>query len=152
MGAIYFYRKQDPYFCFTNFYLSSFKDRNGKVWKTSEHYYQAQKFINTEPKYAEEIRLASSPWKTKKMGNNSEHKLDSKWEEIKVDKMEEAMYYKFGTTEKLKKMLLKTKDKRLMLCSTNPFWGGELNIVGYLLMKVRERLKKEEQCNIIFED
>ena len=45
--AIYFYSTRDhPYGCFSNFAPYGF-DLAGQWWRTSEHYYQAQKFAGT---------------------------------------------------------------------------------------------------------
>lgn len=33
----------------------------GQLWKTTEHFFQAAKFFNTEPEWAEEIRNAERP-------------------------------------------------------------------------------------------
>ena len=52
--AIYFYKINDNYGCFSNFAHYDFV-LDGKKWMTSEHYFQAQKFCGTE--YEEIIRL-----------------------------------------------------------------------------------------------
>lgn len=45
--AIYFYKINEKYGCFSNFAHYDF-ELNGKRWMTSEHYFQAQKFFGTE--------------------------------------------------------------------------------------------------------
>jgi N-glycosidase YbiA len=54
--TIYFYgSKEEPYGCFSNFSPHGF-ELDDTWWPTSEHYFQAQKFVGTP--YAEEIRRA----------------------------------------------------------------------------------------------
>jgi ribA/ribD-fused uncharacterized protein len=45
--AIYFYKINEPYGCFSNFSPHGFELEN-KYWSTSEHYFQAKKFTGTE--------------------------------------------------------------------------------------------------------
>ncbi len=57
---INFYLTDDPYGEFSNF--ASFPIQlNGKIWPTTEHYFQAQKFAGTE--HEEQIRVELSPMK-----------------------------------------------------------------------------------------
>ncbi len=56
---INFYSTSDDYGDFSNFAAWPIKV-DGKTWPTSEHYFQAQKFL--DEKYREEIRRVSSPW------------------------------------------------------------------------------------------
>lgn len=65
--VIYFYKTNDEYGCFSNFAHFPFC-LDGKMWMTSEHYFQAQKFYNTI--YEEKIRLLDNPMKAAKMGRN----------------------------------------------------------------------------------
>ena len=48
-----------------NGWLSNFApypvELDGKVWPTSEHYYQAQKYLLHDPEYAEKIRSKKYP-------------------------------------------------------------------------------------------
>ena len=55
---------------------------DGKRWITSEHYFQAQKFIGTE--YAEAIRLLDNPMKAAEMGRNRDLPLRTDWEQVKT--------------------------------------------------------------------
>ena len=45
--AIYFYKINDEYGCFSNFSRHGF-EIGGKYWKTSEHYFQAQILVEIE--------------------------------------------------------------------------------------------------------
>ena len=86
--AIYFYRTNDKYGCFSNFAHYSFV-LDGKKWMTSEHYFQAQKFCNTQ--YEEMIRLLDNPMKAAKFGRSIELPLREDWEKIKDNVMRKAV-------------------------------------------------------------
>ena len=58
--AIYCYKINEEYGCFSNFAHYGF-ELDGEWWITSEHYFQAQKIYNT--KYEEIIRLLDNPMK-----------------------------------------------------------------------------------------
>src|SRR5437867_9431666 len=58
MRKILFYRVSEGYGEFSNFSPHPI-ELKGKVWPTNEHYFQAQKFADTE--HEEAIRLAKSP-------------------------------------------------------------------------------------------
>ncbi len=63
---INFYSTSDDYGDFSNFAAWPIKV-DGKTWPTSEHYFQAQKFL--DEKYREEIRSGFLPlWSAARMG------------------------------------------------------------------------------------
>jgi len=66
------------YRCFSNFYQASITI-NGKTWPTTEHYFQALKFIYN-PEYQEKIRAASNPYAAKSMGRSKNYNIDSDWD------------------------------------------------------------------------
>lgn len=86
--AIYFYKVNEEYGCFSNFSHHGF-ELDGKWWMTSEHYFQAQKFYGTE--YAELICLLDNPMKAAEMGKNRNLTLRGDWEEVKDDVMRKAI-------------------------------------------------------------
>jgi N-glycosidase YbiA len=65
--VIQFYSTRDEYGCFSDFapYPITLK---GKVWPTSEHYSQAQRFAGAE--HEEAIRLVKSPTIAARMGRS----------------------------------------------------------------------------------
>jgi len=79
--AIKFYKVNEQYGCFSNFSRHEF-ELNGKVWCTSEHYFQAQKFVGSQ--YEEEIRLLKSPMEAAKLGRDRSKPLRKDWEEKKM--------------------------------------------------------------------
>lgn len=145
--VINFYLTNGEYGCFSNFsrHHIFLKD---KIWKTSEHYFQAQKFAGT--KHEEELRLADSPMEVAKMGRDRKRPLRRDWEEVKDNIMREALRAKFTQNKDLKKILLETGDAELVEHTANDnYWGdggdgSGKNMLGKLLMEFREELKNEE--------
>jgi ribA/ribD-fused uncharacterized protein len=144
--VINFYSTGDAYGCFSNFAASPFKI-GGKIWKTSEHYFQAQKFAGTE--HEEELRLVDSPMVVARMGRSRQRPLRRDWETVKDDIMREALRAKFTQHEDLKKILLETGDAILVEHTANDnYWGdggdgSGRNMLGKLLMELREELVDE---------
>jgi N-glycosidase YbiA len=144
--VINFYSTRDAYGCFSNFsrHHLFLKD---KVWKTSEHYFQAQKFAGTE--YEEKVRLAHSPKEAAELGRNRKFPLRKDWEAVKDDIMREALRAKFTQNKELKEILLKTGDIHLVEHTHNDFYwadggdGSGKNMLGKLLMELREELNNE---------
>ncbi len=73
MMPIYFYTNTGPYACFSNFSPHGFYV-DGIYWKTAEHFYQAQKFTDTE--YVEKIRLANTPKIARELGRSRKFESD----------------------------------------------------------------------------
>lgn len=105
---IKFYKVNDKYGCFSNFSPYGF-EYDGKYWKTSEHYFQAQKFIGTE--YEELIRLSTTPMEAAIMGRDKQKPLRKDWENVKDDIMRRSVLEKFKTNEGIQKILLSTGSK-----------------------------------------
>ena len=145
--VINFYSTKDDYGCFSNFAAYPFRI-DGKTWKTSEHYFQAQKFAGTE--HEEELRLVASPMVVARMGRSRQRPLRKDWEITKDDIMREALRAKFTQNEELKKILLETGDAHLVEHTTNDrYWGdggdgSGKNMLGKLLMELRDELKNEQ--------
>jgi N-glycosidase YbiA len=144
--VINFYSTKDAYGCFSNFAAYPLKLK-GKTWKTSEHYFQAQKFAGTS--HEEEIRLIDSPMVAARAGRSRQRPLREDWEAVKDDIMREALRAKFTQHEDLKKILLETGDAVLVEHTTNDrYWGdggdgSGLNMLGKLLMELRDELRNE---------
>lgn len=119
----------------------------GKLYPTSEHAYQASKFV--EEKIIEDIRAATSPLLAKSiakrnLGTSAEKK---DWKISKVLMMEQILIAKLSQHEEVKQALLSTGDKEIAEDSpTDYFWGigedgGGENTLGKLWMKLRSGLK-----------
>jgi ribA/ribD-fused uncharacterized protein len=141
---INFYSTKDEYGCFSNFSAHPI-ELNGKIWKTSEHYFQAQKFVDTE--HEEAIRLIESPMVAAQMGRDRRKPLRKDWEVVKIPVMREALIAKFTQHPDLQEILLATDNALLVEHTANDnYWGdgGDgfgLNMLGKLLMEVREELR-----------
>ena len=145
-GPIRFYNRGEPYYEFTNFFSAPiFLD--GKVWPTTEHYFQAQKFIGTP--FAEVIRNFEAPRQAFDLSRNPavSRWRRKDWDEVKMDIMRKALLAKFTQYYSLRQSLLGTKDKMLIEHSPHDkFWGnggddsGE-NHLGMLLMELRFELQ-----------
>jgi hypothetical protein len=152
MNQILFYRQNDSYGEFSNFSAHPFK-LNGRVWPTSEHYFQAQKFAGTE--HEEAVRNAKTPSMAAKLGRSRSLPLRTDWETVKDDVMRTALRAKFEQHPKLKSLLLSTGDAELIEHTRNDsYWadGGDgtgKNRLGILLMELRAELilKTEPTAN-----
>jgi ribA/ribD-fused uncharacterized protein len=144
MASIRFYRSGDKHGCFSNFSRHPVVMK-GKVWPTSEHYFQAQKFAGTE--HEEAIRTASGPGDAARMGRDRRRPLRPDWEQVKDDIMREVVLAKFTQHEDLKRILLETGDAELVEHTANDaYWadggdGSGRNMLGKILMEVRGRLR-----------
>ena len=134
----------------SNFFVGApFVDYNGTEWKTSEHYYQAQKVLSPE-----KILKAETPGEAKRLSRELPSRPD--WHEVKVDIMYTALRMKFEQWPKYKDYLIQTEDYKLVEGNWwhDNFWGdcycdkcenivGQ-NMLGTLLMKLRNRLIWQE--------
>lgn len=142
--VINFYSTADEYGEFSNF--APYPVRlGGKVWPTTEHYFQAQKFQDDAQREA--IREAKSPMIAARMGRDRKKKLRRDWESAKVGVMTEAVRAKFTQHEELRALLLGTGDARLVEHTENDdYWGdggdgSGRNMLGQVLMRVRAELR-----------
>ncbi len=144
MKRILFYRVNEPYGELSNFAPFPF-ELKGKIWPTSEHYFQAQKFAGTDQEEA--IRLAETPMVAATMGRSREQMLRLGWEGVKDDIMREALRAKFTQHPSLQAFLLATGDAELVEHTNNDrYWadggdGGGRNRLGQLLMELRAHLR-----------
>lgn len=97
--VIRFYETNKPYGCFSNFARYPL-EIEGKLWPTSEHYFQAMKFAGTE--HEELIRLAPAAMEAANMGRDRTRPLRRDWEERKVSVMKEAVRAKVEQHEEVK--------------------------------------------------
>jgi N-glycosidase YbiA len=143
--VIKFYSTGDAFGEFSNF--AHFPIRlKGRTWPTTEHYFQAQKFVGTDDAHAEAIRKAGSPMIAARMGRDRKKKLRRDWESVKVSVMREALLAKFEQHPELRELLLSTADAKLVEhTERDDYWGdggngSGRNMLGQLLMEVRRRL------------
>ena len=144
--AIEFYSTADAYGAFSNFSAHPFT-LDGKPWPTSEHYFQAQKFVTTSPQHAEEIRKANSPMLAARLGRSRKVKMRRDWDSVKDQVMRKAVLRKFETHADIRELLLGTGDEKLVEKTTDDlYWGcgtsgtGK-NRLGQILEEVRATLR-----------
>lgn len=146
---ILFYNIDEPFG-----FLSNFSDHpilcKGIIWKTTEHYFQAQKFSNRS--LEEKIRLSNSPMSAKNIAKEYRSQRLSEWDRVKNDIMYKALYAKFTQHPDLRSKLLLTGNAEIREHTSNDFYwadGGDSsgkNILGKLLMKLRGGLANKEKC------
>lgn len=142
--TIYFYSTREEYGCFSNFSTHGFV-LDDLYWSTSEHYFQAQKFIGTS--HVEQIRMTKTPKDAAKMGRERTRPLRPDWEQVKDDIMRQAVLRKFETHADIREILLATGNQEIVENSAiDWYWGcgadgSGKNMLGIILMAVREKLR-----------
>ena len=145
--AIFFYKVSDAYGCFSNFSPHSIH-LGDLTWPTSEHYYQAQKYIGTpDQDICDAIRHAPTPEAAAALGRTPHYWVRPDWDNIKPRIMYQAVWTKFSTHLDIQAILLATGDELIVENSDrDPYWGcgadgqGE-NRLGKILMQVRHELR-----------
>lgn len=142
--VINFYSQHGYYGEFSNFAPYPIH-LDGKKWKTTEHYFQAQKFKNS--KLQAKVRGARTPGLAAAIGRNRSNPLRRDWEKVKIDVMRKAVHAKFTQHQDLRKLLVETGDAIIVEHTKNDkFWGdggnghGQ-NWLGKILMEIREEIK-----------
>jgi N-glycosidase YbiA len=144
--TIEFYRPNMPYGFFSNFSRHPIR-LGGKVWATSEHYFQAQKFAGTE--HEEFARLAPTPREAAQIGRDRSRPLRPDWESVKDNIMRQAVRAKFTQHPELGAELLATADVQIVEHTTKDgYWGdggdgSGKNMLGRILMEIRAELRSQ---------
>ncbi|GJE95793.1 NADAR family protein [Phanerochaete sordida] len=147
-SPLLFYEKDQPFYEFTNFaaYPVMFE---GKEYPTSEHLFQAQKFISKRPDLAERIRTAPTSREALSEATQLRRLQRSDWFEVNISVMEDVVAAKFTQHPFLRDMLLSTGNRELVYASPiDAFWGyGKdkhgRNELGKALMRARDRLRAD---------
>lgn len=146
---VYFYdTNENPYGCFTNFSRHGF-ELDGEWWKTSEHYFQAEKFVGTP--YQEEIRHLPTPREVFNLARNLKDLIRPDWRQVKDDVMRKAVLRKFEFNLDIRAVLLATGDALLVEASpVDYYWGRGAdgkgkNMLGIILMEVRTELRDRDR-------
>jgi len=143
---VYFYDvHENPYGCFTNFSQHGF-ELDGDWWPTSEHYFQAQKFVGTP--HAEQIRKLSTPRDAFNTAHSLKLLVRPDWLKARDDVMRKAVLRKFQFNPEIRAILLATGDALLVEHSpVDNYWGcgadgkGQ-NQLGTILMEVGDQLRQ----------
>ena len=116
----------------------------GILYPTPEHAFQAMKTFDEDKRH--DIASLDSPGKAKRAGRKVT--LRSNWEKVKIKVMYDIIKIKFSQ-EDMKKKLIETGDMFIQEGNTwkDTAWGVDiktgagLNILGNLLMIIREEIK-----------
>ena len=140
-------------FFLSNFFVSRMSVLFDKVFievPTVEHAYQAYKTLDE----VERIKILSAPGPGAAKRLGKQVTIRSDWDLIKVPVMLNLLRIKF-TNPTLKQWLLDTKDATLIEGN----WGGDKvwgvcngegrNMLGTLLMNIREEIRNEDQRSIM---
>mgnify|MGYP001278912585 CR=1 FL=1 len=117
---------QKSYPQFSNFWPAEIH-LDGELWQTSEHYYQAAKFV--DPAIIEQIKTAQTPGKAKGFSRRPA---------------------KFQQHESLRNLLISTGNEHIVEGNEhNDFYGigagNGKNTIGKILISVRDELREEGQ-------
>lgn len=134
------------YFFLSNFYEKAPFVMDGIRYQNSEAAFQSYKCRN----YNDRKQFADlNPSEAKRLGRHVQ--LRDNWEEIKVDVMYRVLYEKFSQNQSCKSRLLATGTAELIEGNDwgdivwGKFNGHGSNYLGKMLMRVRERMRSEEQ-------
>ncbi|KAJ6611490.1 hypothetical protein B0H10DRAFT_2056247 [Mycena sp. CBHHK59/15] len=144
-ARILFYESTDPHYGFTNFSAHDVI-YHGKRYPTSEHLFQAMKFIDTCPEVAEKIRTVSErPRDAFNEAHAYKRYQRADWLKVNIEMMDDVLLHKFTQHQDLKAELLGTGDAELIENSPyDAFWGNGKDKQGRNeLGKALERLRSE---------
>lgn len=145
--TVCFYKPNESFGLLTNFARLPI-EVDGKVWPTTEHYFQAEKFHDEA--YRERIRTAETPREAADLGRSRDVPLRPDWEAIKDDVMRRAIAEKVRQHQSVQDVLLATGDSLLVEHSSiDNYWsdggdGSGKNMLGKILMEVRRKLRSGE--------
>jgi ribA/ribD-fused uncharacterized protein len=143
--TIRFYRVSDKFGWMSNFAGYPI-ELDGRTWPTSEHYFQAQKFLERE--HQEAIRQTASAMIAARMGRDRKRPLRKDWESVKVDLMRRAVLAKFTQHADLQQLLLATGEAKIVEHTRrDSYWGdggdgSGRNMLGRILMEVRDAIAR----------
>lgn len=143
-NKLLFYSHNSPYYELTNVYPAAISV-GGKIWQSSEHFYQAMKF--TDAALQEEIRQSKTSRQALAIADKYRNHVRADWRQIHMSIMALGVYTKFAQYEQLSKLLLGTGNKVLIQDSGHKdilFGAGARytgrNYLGRILMLVRVML------------
>ncbi|KAH9932375.1 uncharacterized protein B0H18DRAFT_1137707 [Fomitopsis serialis] len=144
--AIRFYHRDEPYYEFTNFAPYAIH-WDGRMYPTTEHLFQAHKFMPHRPDLAERIRCLPSSRAALQEAGNLRPLQRTDWFEVNVRVMDDVLEAKVSQHFSLRDMLLQTGTSELVEDSpVDSFWGcGQdglgRNELGKALMRLRDKLR-----------
>lgn len=144
-NPIGFYERE--FYCFSNF--SSFQVKwKGKLWPTSEHAYQASRFLGKNPQVVAKILKAKSADEAYRIAIKNLDEDFTKYRDMDLKYMEDICRHKLNQNPYVMRKLLQTGKRKIVEDSPNDaFWGwgpnkDGRNELGKIWMKLRKELKK----------
>jgi len=144
--------------CFSQWWQAPFTEE-GKRYATAEHWMMEKKALLFDDQLvAKKILEAKSPAEAKKLGREVNNFSESLWNENRFEIVVAGNLHKFSQHPELKSFLLNSQNRILVeaspvdsiwgigLAASDPkalnpqAWRG-LNLLGFALMEVRDRLK-----------
>jgi ribA/ribD-fused uncharacterized protein len=141
--VIRFYETDRPYGLFSNFSRHPITI-DGRLWPTSEHFFQAEKFEDREQQ--ELVRAAKSPFLAAQMGRDRARPMRRDWEQVRDDVMRNVLDAKMMQHDDVRGVLLSTCGASIVEHTANDsYWGdggdgAGCNRLGIFLMELRDRL------------
>ena len=138
-------------------YLANYSNhgftKNGIFYKTVEHYYQSEKF--DDPEIKKRIINAPTPKEASNIGRDRSIIRKENFKEIKNQVMFDGILEKFRQNRDIAYKLIETRNKKIAEATIDEYYWGigkdksGKNVIGDILVKVRERIKREILDNII---
>lgn len=152
LEPIKFYTTKDEHGYMSNF--ARYKiDCFGRVWQTSEHAYQAQKFTGMNVEDYDAVFRADRPMVAAALGRDPNRPIRPDWDSVKDDVMRFVVAHKFSQNPDIREKLLATGDRPLFEYDTkrgDQYWaidkfGRGKNMLGTILMEAREVFREDAQ-------
>lgn len=122
-NKIEFYKAGNINGFYSNLFPAPFVDNENVYWPTSEHYYQAHKFVNN-PEIMEELRNVKKPRDVAFLGR-SKSPISITWEQDKDSVMKTAIRYKFEQNKQLKQYLIDSGSVEIIeVTKHDKYWGN----------------------------
>jgi len=138
-------------------YLANYSNhgftKNGVFYKTVEHYYQSEKFSDEELK--KKIINAPTPKEASNIGRDRSNIRIEGFTSIKNQVMFDGILEKFRQNRDIAYKLIETRNNKIAEATIDEYYWGigkdksGKNVIGDILVKVRERIKKEILDSII---
>ncbi|MBE6146327.1 MAG: DUF1768 domain-containing protein [Firmicutes bacterium] len=138
-------------------YLANYSNhgftKNGIFYKTVEHYYQSEKF--DDPEIKNKIINADTPKEASNIGRDRNLKRIDDFKSIKNQVMFDGILEKFRQNRDIAYKLIETRNKKIAEATIDEYYWGigkdksGKNVIGDILVRVRERIKEEILDSII---
>lgn len=143
------------FYMFSNF--SAFAvEFDQRLWPTSEHAYQAMKFMDFD--IQEAIRAERSAHTAMKLAQSMPEKYRENWDRDKVEWMEQICRAKLQQHEYIQRKLMETGDRELIESSPiDSFWGwgpnkDGANHLGHVWMTLRDEWRSGQNASLSHEE